>query len=204
MKLSADLRGEASAALGQDAPSTLAQKAEEQLESLTPKTNTALTKNGSGLSSHGHKQGTLTALVGQTARINVAAQGDAALVKLMCGIGIAPSSINAPEWIPFFHALNPLYDGPSREDLEYKLIPSEAQYCREQRLKMLRTLTNLTISADGGSNRGHRSFYTVHISTLDRDQHFMEARDSTGVKHSATWLKDEVLRVGHVLHLFSP
>jgi hypothetical protein len=203
--LAPDAQRDAQAALGIGAPSLAAAKAEENVGKLlgasVPGDGPVLhSVDGSTVASPASqallpRQPSVAELFGSTGRRHLKARGDFALIKLFCAIGMAPSTVNAVEWRGFTDVLNPSYQPPNRDELEDKLIPSEAEHIRQLQLEFLRTQTNLSITSDGGSNRARQTFYTFHISTPDRQQFFIEAHNTTGIKHSAQWLSGEFLRV---------
>ena len=90
---------------------------------------------------------------------------------------------------------NPKYDPISRTLLEGTYIPQTAELVRQRQLALLRNEINLTITFDGGSNRRHQSFYTVHVTTADRRTYLIEAYAGSGVSHTAEWIKGLLFRV---------
>ncbi|KAG6815701.1 hypothetical protein H0H92_003233, partial [Tricholoma furcatifolium] len=61
---------------------------------------------------------------------------------------------------------------------------SEQESVRQQVLNFLSTKSHLTLTFDGGDTRGGDIFYTVHVTTPDRESFLVEGQESTRALHT--------------------
>lgn len=120
---------------------------------------------------------------------------DLAIVKLFCCSGIPTHIAEIPVWKALLVYADPSYTPASRATLEEVHIPGEAENIHEIQLAYLKTQENITVSCDGGTTRGKEAFWTIHMSTLDRQVYLMDVREATSVSHTAVWIKNIVLEV---------
>jgi hypothetical protein len=71
----------------------------------------------------------------------------------------------------------------------------EAAYVRKQIVDRLKQERNLTLTFDGNSTRKPQSVYTMHVMTQDRTSYLVEGFEGSDERHTATWVKDKVLKV---------
>ncbi|KAF9031322.1 ribonuclease H-like domain-containing protein [Panaeolus papilionaceus] len=91
-----------------------------------------------------------------------------------------------------WHVALPAYKPASRDKLEGEHIIGEAERILELQVEFLKTQKNITVSCDGGTSRGKESFWTVHMSVVQK-VFLMEMREATAVSHTGEWIKSLVL-----------
>ncbi|OBZ75404.1 hypothetical protein A0H81_04594 [Grifola frondosa] len=120
---------------------------------------------------------------------------DHAILKFLCVHGIAPHVVDSLEWKEIYEIANSRYHPVSSTTLADAQIPQEAEYVRSIQVKYLCTKINLTISYDGGALRSRQPFYTVHVSTAEREIFFVKGHPGKGESHTAEWIKKLLLEV---------
>ena len=96
-----------------------------------------------------------------------------ALVEFIVCCGLVPNILTSPTFKCFMGSLKTRYTPPSRNKLEDYLVPTYAVVVRTSILAHLQTCRNLNISFDGGKLT-KRKFYSVHITTYDRQSFCLE------------------------------
>ncbi|EUC60732.1 DUF659 family protein [Rhizoctonia solani AG-3 Rhs1AP] len=103
-------------------------------------------------------------------------------------------------WKELFTDANPLYEPACASTIRDIQIPETAAYIRGKQLDYLRTQFSLTLSFDGGSNRRSQSFYTVHVTTMDRQIFLLCADYAPRTSHNAQYiyklLKAQIVKIG--------
>ena len=130
-----------------------------------------------------------------TGRKELQARLDHFIVKLICVTGLVPHILDSAEWKEFMSITNPKYKTTSSDLFEEKLIPNEAAFIRKQVLEILKKERNLTLTFDGNSTRKSQSMYMVHVTTKDRNSYFLDAYEGSDEHHTASWVKDKILKV---------
>ncbi|KAF8892056.1 ribonuclease H-like domain-containing protein [Infundibulicybe gibba] len=115
---------------------------------------------------------------------------DLEIVKMFCVAGLPTHLASRVEWKNVFYAADPSYTPASRDKLEYDQIVAEAEHVCEEQLMYLKTRDNLTISYDGGTSRGKEAYWTLHISTPEREVYLVEGREATSDSHTGVWIKN--------------
>lgn len=118
-----------------------------------------------------------------------------AIVRLFCARGLPTFLAESEEWTDVFYIADPTYSPPSREMLEYKLIPAEQVWVIAQQTALLQKEENLTISYDGGTKGRGQAFWTIHVSTPSRKVYFVQGVEAAGESHTGIWIRDLVLKV---------
>lgn len=129
---------------------------------------------------------------------------NAALIDLIIGCGIPPHIIAKKEFKAFTTSLNVYYQPPSRDQFNDRLVPSRAAAIRLSVLKYLKNCRNLMITFDGGKLL-KKKFYSVHITTTNRQSFCLELDDSTGLSMTADYifeLLDKVCIFVLSIHIF--
>ena len=127
---------------------------------------------------------------------------DHCIMKLICVAGLVPHILDSAEWKEFMSIACPKYKATSSDLFEEKFIPDEAAFVRKQVLAILKKERNLTLTFDGNSTRKPQSVYTVHVTTKDRKSYFVDAYEGSDEHHTASWIKDKILkvRIGFACH----
>ncbi|TFY55990.1 hypothetical protein EVJ58_g7909 [Rhodofomes roseus] len=203
--LSSARRMEAHKASSDDAPSArferaaveLGRRAEAGSVSGALMPNLARPSNTSTSTTTKTKQLKLDLILGETSRGWLKAQLDPIVLKLVCCGGISPQIVDSQWWKKMWEIANNKYLPVSRSTLEETQIPQEAEYVRRKQIERLRTQNNLTLTYDGGANRRHQSFYTVHVTTAapDRRAFLVDVIAGSRVSHTADWLSRKIVKV---------
>ena len=112
------------------------------------------------------------------------------IVMLFCVSGIPLRVLDTPHWKELIETATKFrYKPTSSTTVSQTFIPAEAALVRKYQMAFLQTLSNLTVTFDGGSTRKPSSVYTIHITTADRECFFMEGHDATDEKHTAAYIE---------------
>ncbi|KAG8688434.1 hypothetical protein FRC11_005450 [Ceratobasidium sp. 423] len=115
---------------------------------------------------------------------------DNRVTNVLCENALPPQVFDSIGWKELFLEASPLYETACASTIRDTQIPETAAYIQGKQLEYLRTQSSLTISFDGGSNCRNLSFYTVHITTMDR-RVFLLCADYTPRKfHNAQYICD--------------
>lgn len=123
---------------------------------------------------------------------------DRATVILFCIAGLPTYLISRPEFTNLMRVADPYYNLPTRDTLEYKLIPSEQAYVKNKQMEYLKQQDDLTMSYDGGTSRGKEAFWTVHVSTKADEVFLVDGQEATSESHTAEWIKALAVKVSHL------
>lgn len=118
---------------------------------------------------------------------------DLVILILVCCAGIPTFITQQNVWKDVFSLADPTYVPASRAKLEEVQIVGEAESIQQIQIAYLKTQNNITVSCDGGTTRGRKAFWTLHMSTEDRKVYLMDVREATAESHTAVWIKSYVL-----------
>jgi hypothetical protein len=82
------------------------------------------------------------------------------------------------------------YMTPTRETMEYKLIPAEALKIQREQMTILSKSHNLTLSFDGGTSRGREAFWLFHASKSGGQVYMVHRCEATDESHTGEWIKE--------------
>jgi hypothetical protein len=121
---------------------------------------------------------------------------EAAVVKLFCGLGLAPSKADTFWWKEFMAAVScGRVDPVSGTTLAESHIAREAANVRQLTLEHLcsEKVVWITYGFDAGGTRRRNSFLTIHATDDSKRAHFLAAVDTSGKTHSGQLYADLVL-----------
>src|ERR1700675_3053065 len=105
---------------------------------------------------------------------------------------IPPHVLDSQEFKNFVKLLNADYIPTSATTFADKLVPDESVKVQKAVISYLRTCQDLTITYDGGKIRRPKAFYSVHITTADREEFCIDLDDASLLSHTADYI-DELL-----------
>lgn len=117
------------------------------------------------------------------------------ILKLICVRGLIPAILDSLEWKEFVNAFNSSYILTSSSTFTHNFIPKEAVSVRDEQIKQLKKLDNLTLTFDRTNTWKPHSIYTVHATTPDRKTYFLEGYEESGARHTAEWIKSKIMKV---------
>jgi hypothetical protein len=123
---------------------------------------------------------------------------DSAVVKLVCGLAIAPYSVDSHWWKDFMQVVSLGHYIPvSGTILTESHIAKEAAYVRQQTLAYLRSpdVMWITWAFDAGAIWRRVGFLTIHAIDDWKRAHFITAADLRGRDHTGQLFCDLVLEV---------
>ncbi|KAG1748346.1 ribonuclease H-like domain-containing protein [Suillus paluster] len=115
-------------------------------------------------------------------------KGDHALMLFLTCTGIPPHVIDSDEFKAFCSILNANYKPASATTLADTLISNESARITKTMFDYLKTQRDLTITFDGGKIRKPKLFYTVHVTTADRQTLLLELDDASMLSHTAQYI----------------
>ncbi len=198
-KLRSDLQQEAAKFKRTKAPSVVVQEADAKAEKRRKKNEGLEPRPEKGQTASFQippsSEGFFTEAKAQ-GRTQKHARVSLSLTKLFCSAGLPMRVVSQDDFIDMLKGLDTSFKVPSRESLETDLIPGEQEVVKEIQMKSLRGSWYLTISYDGGTNRGREAFWTFHISIAGQSKVYMvEAKEATGDSHTAEWIKSTAVSV---------
>ena len=126
-----------------------------------------------------------------------------ALVEFIVCCGLAPNILTAPAFKRFIGSLKTRYIIPSRSRFEDSLVPTYAAVVRTSILAHLQTCQYLNISFDGGKLT-KRKFYSVHVTTYDRQSFCLELDNVSRLSQTGEYLQELLKKVCNALLLHFP
>ncbi|TCD66295.1 hypothetical protein EIP91_001586 [Steccherinum ochraceum] len=121
---------------------------------------------------------------------------DHAILKLISALGLPPYALDLAEWKEaWYEASRGAYTPVSRNKFTDFQVPAEVAHVKNVQIEYLKHKINLTISFDGGSIRQLKGFYSIHVTTPERESYFIEGVDGRGVSHTGKWISEQLLRV---------
>jgi hypothetical protein len=123
---------------------------------------------------------------------------DSAVVKLVCGLAIAPYSTDSHWWKDFMKVVSVgRYIPVSGMTLTESHIAKEAAYVRQHTLAYLRStdVMWITWAFNAGATRRRVGFLTIHAIDDQKRAHFITAADLRGRDHTGQLFCDLVLQV---------
>lgn len=123
---------------------------------------------------------------------------EAAVVKLYCGLGLAPSKADMFWWKEFLIAVScGRVDPVSGTTLAESHIAQEAANVWQLTLDHLcsEKVLWITYGFNWGATRRRNSFLTIHATDDSKCTHFLAAVDTSGKTHSGQLYADLVLEV---------
>lgn len=125
--------------------------------------------------------------------------GDDLLVRLVCSEFLRPTLVNSRHFRAYVYHLDPETKVLNSTTL-VKLIRAEAEAVLQNSIDTLRQQHHLSLSFDGATLRGSQSVYTVHVTPPDtRQAHLIDGNEASGVSHTASHIKEVLLKVNNCL-----
>ena len=121
-----------------------------------------------------------------------------AIVKLICGLGMAPYAVDTRWFKEFILTVTcSRYNPMSGTTLTEKYVAGEAARIQQLTMEHLKSdkVKWITFGFDAGATRNHRSFLTIHATDQERRAHFLQAENISGLNHTADLYSERVLAV---------
>lgn len=140
--------------------------------------------------------GSLLAMARAGGREALQIRADEKLVTLICDAGLAYKILDRDSWKEWVLTLNRGVNTVSASTFANNFLVAEAARAVDKSLERLKTLNNLTISYDGGTNRLVQSVYTIHVTEpRTRQAHLLVGDEQSGVSHTGEHIAEQVEKV---------
>jgi hypothetical protein len=101
----------------------------------------------------------------------------------------------SPHFAQFCQVLRPGYIPPCRTAIRTRLLVAEYSFCLQELLKRLQAASNLTVSADGWTDRLRRSILGITVVFPDGAAHLLAAVEHSGESHTAENIAKHIVQV---------
>lgn len=113
----------------------------------------------------------------------------------LSGSSVCLQVLDCPHLHQFIHELKPGFPIPSVTCLRTRLLVHEYGFCLLFLLKKLNTASNLTVSADGWSDRLKRGILGITVVFPDGAKHLLRAIDLGAADHTAEEIAKRIVEV---------